>query len=394
MNNFVVRHVQPADYRAAGYLVAQVYFEDEHRRQQAFDFWVNRQPNEPGFDYSNHRVGVLDGKVVSYAEVRPYTLRYGRVKLRVGGVGGVCTHSDYRRRGFASAVLQDALAYMAEQGLHLALLDGVRGYYDRFGFSPVWPNYFFEVPAAEAAALQPELRLREPTMQDIPYMARLYQKHWEGRVAFVRSPETWMWRVLHEDWRYVRVVDDGQVCGYIAGDDPIGAETEVLADTPDAAITILAECGRLCIDAGLDTLSWLMPPDDAVVAFARALLPVKVSAEYLPSGNWMARLIDTRELVNTLLPEMIAQARLADPHFDADALHFNFQPHQVRISLRGQDTTDCQLDHHDFIQVIFGSLRASALALRPNSRLHPDGVRLLEMLFPPRMAALGWWDWF
>ena len=34
MSNFVVRHVQPADYRAAGYLVAQVYFEDEHESQR------------------------------------------------------------------------------------------------------------------------------------------------------------------------------------------------------------------------------------------------------------------------------------------------------------------------------------------------------------------------
>jgi predicted N-acetyltransferase YhbS len=394
MSNFVVRQVHPADYRAAGYLVAQVYFEDEHKRQQAFDYWVNRQPHEHGFDYADHRVGVLDGKVVSYAEVKPYALRYGRVKLVVGGVGGVCTHPDHQGRGYASAVLQDALAHMAEQGIHLALLDGVRGYFDRFGFSPVWPYYFFEVPAVEAAALQPALHLREPTMQDIPYMARLYQKHWEGRAAFVRSPETWVWRVLHEDWRYIRVVDDGQVCGYIAGEDPVGRETEVVADTPDAAIALLAECGRMCMEAGLDKVRWLMPPDDAVVAFARPLLPATVSAEYLPDGGWMARLIDTRQLVNTLLPEMIAQARLADPQFDADALHFGFQPHQITISLRGQDHTVCQLDHQDFIQIIFGSLRPSALALRPQSRLHPDGLRLLEMLFPPRMAALGCWDWF
>jgi GNAT superfamily N-acetyltransferase len=394
MSNFVVRHVQPADYRAAGYLVAQLYFEDEHERQRVFDYWVNRQPHEPGFDYTSHRSGVLDGRVVSYAEVKPYTLRYGRVKLRVGGVGGVCTHPDHRGHGYASAVLQDSLAYMAEQGIHLALLNGVRGYYDRFGFSPVWPKYAFEVPAAEAARLQPELRLREPTMQDIPFMARLYQKHWEGRVAFIRSPETWMWRVFSEEWRYIRVVDDGQVCGYISGDNPLGREIEVVADTPDAAITLLAECGRLCLQAGLEKVRWLMPPDDAVVAFARTLLPVTVSAEYLPDGDWMARLIDTRELVNTLLPEMIAQASLADPHFDADALHFGFQPHQISIKMRGQDTTICQLDHRDFIQVIFGSLRPSALALRPHSRLHPDGVRLLDLLFPPRMAALGCWDWF
>jgi predicted N-acetyltransferase YhbS len=396
MSHLLVRQVQPGEYRAAGYLVAQVFHEDERKRQQIFDYWINRQPQEPGFDYAMHRVAIFDGKVVSYAMVKPYVLRYGRVKLRVAGVGAVCTHPDYRQRGYASAVLQDTLAYMAEQGVHLALLDGVRGYYDRFGFSPVWPYYFFEVPAAEAAALEPPLSLREPSAQDVPQMARLYQKHWEGRVAFVRSPESWMWRVLYDDWGYVRVVEDaeGQIGGYIAGPDPTDSEIEVVADTPDAAMTMLAECGRLCLDAGLDAVRWFMPPDDAVVAFARPLLPVTVSARYLPDGDWMARLIDTHGLLETLLPELIAQANLADPHFDPDTLHFGFMPDQVRLGLRGRDTATCHLDHRDFIQIMFGSLRPSALALRPHTRLHPDGVRLLEMLFPPRMAALGCWDWF
>jgi predicted N-acetyltransferase YhbS len=394
MSNFVVRQAQPGDYRAAAHLVARVYYDDEHLRQQVFDYWVSRKPHEPGFDYAAHRVGLLDGKVVSYAQVKPYVLRYGSATLKVMGIGAVCTHPDVQGRGYAAAVIHDALAYMAEQGTHLALLDGVRGYYDRFGFSPVWPHYFFEVPAEEAAALESPLQLREPTIHDVPYMARLYQRHWEGRVAFIRSPEVWLWRVLQEGRRFIRVVDDGQVCGYLAGKDPIGPEVEVVVDSPEAAITILSECGRLCLAAGLNTVRWLMPPDDAMVAFARARVTVTVSALYKPDGDWMARLIDTRELATALLPEITSQARMADPHFDAESLHFSFHPDQVKLGLRGQDTTVCHLNHQDFIQIMFGSSRPAALALRTHSRLHPDGVRLLELLFPPRMAALGWWDWF
>ena len=155
-------------------------------------------------------------------------------------------------------------------------------------------------------------------------------------------------------------------------------------------MTILGECARLCVKAGMDTLRWLMPPDDAVVTFARTWLPVTLSAAYVPDGDWMARLIDTRGVVQTLLPEMMAQASMADPHFDADALHFDFQSDRVKIGLRGHETTVCRLNHRDFIQIMFGSLRPAAL----RNRLHADGVQLLEMLFPPRMAALGCWDWF
>jgi len=394
MSNFVVRQAQLSDYTAAGRLVSLVQF-PEDRRKQAMDYWLKRLPHEPGFSYAAHRVGVLDGSVVSYLGVKPYTLRYGRVNLRVAGVADVSTHPDYRRRGYAAAVLRDALAYMAEMGVHLALLNSdLPQYYDRFGFSPVWPFYYFEVSAGEAAALEPPLILREARAGDVPQMARLYRRHWEGRVAFARSRDLWMWRVLQADWGYIRVVEDprGQVAGYIAGDNPAGEVTEALADTLKAAVTILAEVGRLAQAAGQDTLRWLMPPDDALVSFARAVLPVTVSATYLPSGGWMARLIDTRGLVEAILPEITAQARLSDPRFDADALHFDFQPDRVKIGLRGQPSADCLLDQHDFIQIVFGSLRPAALALR--GHLHPDAVLLLEALFPPRMAALACWDWF
>jgi predicted N-acetyltransferase YhbS len=396
MSNFVVRHVQPDDYRAAGLLYVQVEFDDNHTRQQAFDYWTNRQPHEPGFDYARHRIGVLDGQVVSYAIVRPYTLRYGMVKLRVAGIGDVCTHPDYRGQGYASAVLQDSLAYMAEQGVHLALLNGIPGFYERFGFSAVWPEYVIEVASAQAAALQPALALRAAIPQDAPQIARLYRAHWEGRITFTRAPEIWLWRIIEEYWFDVRVVEDaqGRICGYIAHDDLSGGAVEVVADTPDAAVTLLAEIGRLFLAAGLETSRWFMPPDDAIISFARQLMPVTVSARYQPSGGWMARLIDTRGLVDKLLPEIIAQARATRPDFDADALHFDCQPDRVALGLRGHDTTVCRLNHQDFIQVVFGSLRPAALALRPHSRLHPDGVQLLELLFPPRMAALGCWDWF
>jgi predicted acetyltransferase len=396
MSDFVVRHAQPYEMSQVGALVGQVYARDTGH----YDLIARRSGDglldKPGFNSTMCRIGVVDNAIVAQVLIEPYTLRYGTARLRVAGLRDACTHPDYRGRGYASAVLRDALAYMAEQGAHLALVDGVSNYYERFGFSSVWPHYYFEVDSAEAAALRPTLRLRSPRLEDIPQMRTLYERHWGGRVTFTRSPEIWVWRVVKAD-RLIQVVEDrqGRVSGYIVGDGlDDDYETEVVADSLDAALTLLGVCGRLYQQNGQVRLRWLIPPDDALVNYARQWLTVTVSARYRPSGGWMARLIDTTALVETLLPEIVAQAQVMMHDFNPHDLQFSCQPDTVQIGLRAQRSTLCQLNHQDFIQIVFGTLRPAALAARPHSRLNTQSVRLLEALFPSRIAALAGWDWF
>jgi predicted acetyltransferase len=397
MEKFIVRHVQPQEFPIVAELVTQVFrgssqaLYEQHRH-----YWQNRL-HAPGFDYAAHRVGVLSNdvseRIVSHTEVYPYTLRYGSVTLRVAGVGGVCTHPDFRHNGYNSAVMHDSLAYMAEQGAHLALLNGISGFYMRFGFSSVFPNYFFEVESESAAKLPMPLRLRPPAPRDIPYMAALYQKHWAGRVTLTRSAELWLWRVTHDAHSFIQVVEDqrGRLCGYLAAPYATAANAEVLADNMDAALTLLADAGRRYQQAGAQ-ISWLLPPDDALVYYARQALPVRVSAVYQPDGGWMARIIDTEALVSALLPELIAQAHTTMPELKTSALEFACQPDVVQIGLKGKPAARSRLSHQDFIQMMFGSLRPSMLALR--SAMSHEAVHLLETLFPPRMAAVASWDWF
>jgi predicted N-acetyltransferase YhbS len=397
MSNFTVRHVQPLEFPQVAELIAQNFpNEDPRLTEGQIHRWITHIIRQPGFQYDLHRVGLVDGKVVAHALVKPFTLRYGTVNLRVGGVSVLCTHPDYRRRGYATLVMRDALAYLAERGAHLALLNGIHHYYHRFGFSSVWPDYFFSVNSAEAAHLERPLRIRPAKARDIGAMADLYDHHWGGRIAFSRSRELWEWRVKEEAKPYMRVVDNerGQVCGYIAGDSPIHEEIEVVADAPEAVMTLLADAGRLCANAGLEKIQWSLPPDDAIVFFARQMLTVTLSARYPHSGGWMARIINTSALVEMILPEIVAQAEMVLPGFDARRLILNCLPDVVHIGLQGMPSADCRIHYRDFIQLLFGSLRPGELAARSADPLHADSIRLLEAIFPPRIAAIAPWDWF
>jgi hypothetical protein len=396
--DFVVRAASADDYPAAAELTATVFSRGDARvYERLLHHWLAARPHEPGFNYGLHRLGFKDNQVIAHARVRPYTLHYGSAQLHIAGISEICTDPGQRKNGYSGMVLQDAIAFMTEQGAHLGLLNATSHFhYDHYGFSPVWPYYYLEVDSAAAAALEAPLKLRDLRPADIPAMAALYEKHWDGRVTFNRDPRLWAWRAASGELPYQQVVDNGRagVCGYIAGYDLTDERIETLADTPEAALTILKAGGMARQQIGSKTLRWIVPPDDALVSFARQHLTVNVSARYLPRGGWMARLIDARGLIDTLLPEIVAQVASSDPNFDADALIVDPGGGGVQIALRKQPETLCNLNYYDFIQVVFGSLHPAALAIRPYSQIQPEGRHLLELLFPPRMAVLGCWDWF
>jgi predicted acetyltransferase len=326
--------------------------------------------------------------------IQDFPLRYGRAYLHVAGIGAVCTHENYRRRGYATAVIKDSLTYAAEQGAAIALLNATTPrFYERFGFSPVWPHYSLQSFSALAAQIAQPLHLRLAEPHDLPRMAELYEKHWGGRVCFERSPALWRWRMAYgRDESIVAVDNTGMIQGYLWQPRDNSLRLEVLADSPEAVMSFLAYSGKRSLEAGYDSFIWPVPPDDVIIPYAQQLLPITLSASYFPTEGWMARLIDSAKMIELLLPEIISQAKSQQRDFDESQLLLRVQPDGVDIAIRKEKNSPCRLSLRDFIQILFGSLRPETLAIRqPLSR---DSVRMLQSLFPPRVAALAAWDWF
>jgi predicted N-acetyltransferase YhbS len=371
-----------AEYLASRELSARIFA----RQPQVYETWRERalrQMSQPGYDFGWHRVALIDGKIVAHAAVRPYRLRYGSVELRVGGIGAVCTDADYRKRGLAAAVMRDALEYMQARGDHLSLLGAiVPAYYDRFGYSTVFPDYSLEFRADAAAALDAPLQSRAATADDAAQMSALYDRCWGHRVTMPRSLDLWNWRMQTIPPQRAQVVEEhsGQIVGYMTGGDTVH---EIVVETAAAARTLVAEIGRWYVADEREMVTLYVPPDDRLVHDLRRWLLTVLKVQFEPGGHWMARVIDTQGLRDTLLPEITSQAGL-----DLRGLIFDVQANAVYIGLRGQDATNVQLEHDDFLQVLFGVTPPGALDL------HPDATMLLERLFPPRVAMIAPWDGF
>lgn len=91
----------------------------------------------------------IGGEVVSQVEIDIKELHLGEgVYVKTGGIGGVCTCSDFRRKGIMTNLLQQSLTYIKNSGIsNSALYTGqmlpAARIYRRLGFCDVqrWPFY-------------------------------------------------------------------------------------------------------------------------------------------------------------------------------------------------------------------------------------------------------------
>ena len=57
-------------------------------------------------------VGLVEGKIVSHLRISDRVVCVGDTTVKLAGVGIVATQADYRQRGYASALIIDAISYM------------------------------------------------------------------------------------------------------------------------------------------------------------------------------------------------------------------------------------------------------------------------------------------
>ncbi len=166
-----------------------------------------------------------DGEVVSSVHVfmRHIRDREGR-PLKVGGIGSVSTHPDYRKRGLSGRLLEMALAAMEREGCVWSFLGtGVNDHYARYGWRTVsTPERWGEL-REDASGEAVELTPADATLDA---MATLYDAETTNRpMATVRTPEMWREAVRYRLSGQALVLgahDGGQLAAYVVARNPWG----------------------------------------------------------------------------------------------------------------------------------------------------------------------------
>lgn len=139
---YAVRNYQKGDEANLARLFSECFGPTTPRQLSE---WLRRSEVRPEDIF----VGVADGKLVGHVDMEFKQLDHGEgVHLRTAGIAGVCTDSDYRRRGIVTNLMKLALDDARQRGVSNASLftgldlPAVR-IYRRLGFVEVmtWRTY-------------------------------------------------------------------------------------------------------------------------------------------------------------------------------------------------------------------------------------------------------------
>ena len=167
------------------------------------------------YDWNSSCIGLLDGRIVTHFGIWNTTMRIGKARVKVGGVGLVATHADFRKRGLMAQTIRPCLEGLLRNGYDLSLLFGIAGYYDRFGFVPAWNAVEYTIESHRLPKDKPRHRLTRFAPRHRDDLAKLYNRENATRTGtavrptFLRNqwPQKWFGYL----WKDAR----GKTAGYV-----------------------------------------------------------------------------------------------------------------------------------------------------------------------------------
>ncbi|MGQ9684626.1 MAG: GNAT family N-acetyltransferase [Anaerolineae bacterium] len=227
--------------------------------------------------------------------------------LRLGYIGGVCTHSEHRGKGLASTILAAMLEQYRREDVDFAYISGNEGLYYRAGANHVAMAVGYEVSVSMLAALSLEVRVRPATLSDAGILVALAEG--EG-VRFLRPREDYEAVLIHQHCGgrpcvFHLVEWCGVPAAYLLlGTGHESQQQEVLEFAGERTM-LLSALGTILRDSGTPSLLITIPHGDRLGDFLRALgakgRPVK--------SDGTVKLVSFTRTMEKLLPYF--QERLA-----------------------------------------------------------------------------------
>ena len=285
-----------------------------HRHPQGRERYRGYIQGDPTWSPEQTPVVVLHGRLVSTLRIWDRQVHLGATPVRMGGIGGVTTHPDFRGRGLASQLMTHAADLMRSDGYELGLLFTMipARFYRRLGWCTVPLTGFRATllhrhPGSDGPAVMPFDESR-----DLAQTVALYQRRNAGCSGTLLRPRPY-WDYTPSRARGVlpTVVarDRAHLLGYLnyeMGSD--GARvSEVAWDGAPALLALvqhlLAECDAGAVTQVHGEIPHNHPFVDDLVATAEADLQ--------PTGNgsMMALPLDVPSLIDRVVPEATAEVR-------------------------------------------------------------------------------------
>lgn len=202
-------------------------FRGSSNRPSNMEKWYPLLFNDDNLE--NMRIIWQDDRPVSHLAISESEIAIYGCKTKIGSIGAVCTHPEYRKRGFASLLLEDSMKKMDKDGVDIVLVSGGRNLYKRAGCVEAGRVHKFRISGSDLK------RLNTQKVKVFPYQERnlknivgVYQKE---AVRFLRPLEDFK-RILttgvamDREAEVLTVHKGNEFLGYLAIQIPAEKESE------------------------------------------------------------------------------------------------------------------------------------------------------------------------
>ena len=229
-----------------------------------------------------------------------FDMRLRTASVPMGGIGGVGTNDDYRKRGFAARIMNDSVAYMTEHDLDVGMLFGIQDFYERWGYITAMAGHEIRIDVADLPAGDAVVEAvgYESDVHRDAVLAMYAAGNTTRSCAAMRGSHYWTEFEKGTDWDEapdgrVLLGADGASIAYLnmVGDPERTRVAEAFFATPPAMAAAAAYLARRAADAGHETVTLSCPPDDPFARYLRRAGSMHFE-HARSSGGGMLRIID------------------------------------------------------------------------------------------------------
>ncbi|NOY77600.1 MAG: GNAT family N-acetyltransferase [Calditrichaeota bacterium] len=211
------------------------------------DYFERRLLFDPHVEYKHTQLLWADGVLASSVQVTPRKMVVNGREIPFGGIANVATHPDFRKRGYSSRVLKQAIEKMKAWSLPLSLLfTDINPFYERVGFVTLEREAF-------TAEIQTRPRMNEEIrvfdyyrdLEPVKEIYRHFSSGWNG--PMVRDDVYWKshFSIVNEDPRFFLVrIKNHSVQAYVrasVGNDIVDIHEFGASEKAPEALDIFAQ---------------------------------------------------------------------------------------------------------------------------------------------------------
>lgn len=307
-------------------------------------------------------VVIVDKKIVGRLRIWDREMRIGSSTVRVGGIGGVGTHPDHRRAGYASWLMKEAIQHMQSDGYEISALfsSNAQPFYRPLGYERVPTQGVRIVPRKPVNTAKTDWKIKtfnkERDLGQVSTLYDLYNSERNGSVLRSRSHWDTTTARLRGTLPALVARRNDALAGYLScvAEGNVMRVDEVAYDHLDPSILVALTHHFLsvCEDKQIQEIHCEIPHRHPLID--QLVDGCDGDLHITGNSNMMVHIVNLQRFLRKLLPDW--QCRL-------NAAHRKFSTISIGIDLNDQYCV-LHLDNSGKLQILDNDPQAHQLELR------------------------------